>query len=114
MGLFGSSKATEPQIRVVKQGAGSRVLDFTEFMDSDMKKRVKSGVLEWMDKVNIFEGFYIPKRESEGWVLLKGNYKSSNSDDRFKASWQVGEEIMNATYNDGESTVTERLKKSKS
>ena len=42
----------------------SRVLDFTEFMDQEIKQRIRSGVLEWMDKVNIFEGFYIPKRES--------------------------------------------------
>ena len=111
MGLFGSSKSAEPQLRVIKQGAGSRVLDFTEFMDSAMKKRVRSGVLEWMDKVEIFETFYIPKRESEGWILVKGNYKSSNTDDRFKVTWQIGEEFLNAMYNDGASTVTERVKK---
>jgi hypothetical protein len=113
MGLFGSKPAKVPQIRVLKQGAGSRVLEFSEFMDQDMKKRIKSGALEWMDKVNIFESFYIPKRESEGWKLIKGNYKSSSTDDRFKATWQVGDEVINASYNDGESTVTERLKKSK-
>ncbi len=111
MGFFGSSKSSEPQIKVIKQGVGSRVLDFTEFMDSEMKKRVRSGVLEWMDKVDIFETFYIPKRESEGWILIKGNYKSPNTDDRFKVTWQIGDELMNATYNDGESTVTERVKK---
>ena len=110
MGLFGSNKPTVPQMKVVKQGAGSRVLDFSEFMDHDMKKRVSSGVLEWMDKVNIFEAFYIPKRESEGWKLVKGNYKSSSTEDRFKATWQVGEEVVTATYNDGKSTVTERVK----
>jgi hypothetical protein len=113
MGIFGSKQSKEPQIRIVKQGAAGRVLDFSEFMDSDMKSRIRAGVLEWMDKVNIFETFYIPKRESEGWVLIRGSFKSSNTDDRFKAEWQVGEDVIVGKYNDGESTVTERLKKKK-
>lgn len=62
---------------------------------------------------NSSESYYIPKRESEGWVLVSGSYKSKNTDDRFKAEWQVGEEIIVGKYNDGESTVTERLKKKK-
>jgi hypothetical protein len=110
MGIFGPKRPGSPQIRIVKQGAGSRVLDFSEFMDQDMKKRIKTGVLEWMDKVDIFEAFYIPKRESEGWTLIKGNYRSANSEDRFKATWQVGDDQISATYNDGKFTVTERLK----
>jgi co-chaperonin GroES (HSP10) len=113
MGIFGSKKPKEPQIRVVKQGASGRVLDFSEFMNQEMKTRIRRGELEWMDKVDIFESYYIPKRESEGWVLIGGSYKSKNTDDRFKAEWQVGEEIIVGKYNDGESTVTERLKKKK-
>jgi len=94
----------------MKQAAGSRVLDFSEFMDAEMKKRIRSGVLEWMDKVQIFEDFYIPKRESEGWVAIKGG---RNDGDRFKISWQVGSEVIIGEYNDTLSTVTERLKKVK-
>jgi len=110
MGIFGTKASREPNIRIVKQGAGSRVLDFTEFMDPQMKQRIKSGVLEWMDKVDIFESFYIPKRESEGWVPIKGG---RNDGDRFKISWQVGNDVIVGQYNDGESTVTERIKKVK-
>jgi hypothetical protein len=113
MGIFGTKQPKEPQIRVTKQGASGRILDFSEFMDQEMRRRINGGVLEWMDKVNIFESFYIPKRESEGWVLIGGNYKSSNTDNRFKAEWQVGEDVIVGKYNDGESTVTERLKKTK-
>ena len=113
MGIFGSKAPREPQIKVVKQGAAGRVLDFSEFMDQEMKQRIRRGVLEWMDKVQIFEGFYMPKRESEGWILIAGNYKSSMSDDRFKVEWQVGDDVIVGEYNDGESTVTERLKKKK-
>jgi hypothetical protein len=110
MGIFGSKTPKQPAIRIIKQGAGSRVLDFSEFMDSEMKKRIRSGVLEWMDKVDIFEAFYIPQRQSEGWARVKGG---RNDDDRFKVTWQVGEEIIVGQYNDGESTVTEKLKKKK-
>ena len=110
MGIFGSKTPKRPSIRIVKQGAGSRVLDFSEFMDSEMKKRIRSGVLEWMDKVDIFESMYIPQRQSEGWVAFKGG---RNDDDRFRITWQVGEDVIIGQYNDGESTVTEKLKKKK-
>jgi hypothetical protein len=110
MGIFGTKTPREPNIRIIKQAAGSRVLDFSEFMDTEMKKRIRSGVLEWMDKVQIFEDFYIPKRESEGWVAIKGG---RNDGDRFKISWQVGNEVIVGQYNDTQSTVTERLKKAK-
>ncbi len=110
MGIFGSKTPKQPSIRIVKQGAGGRVLDFSDFMDPEMKKRIRSGVLEWMDKVDIFETFYIPQRLSEGWVVIKGG---RNDDDRFKVTWQVGDEVIVGQYNDGESTVTEKLKKKK-
>ena len=63
-----------------------------------------------MDKVNIFETFYIPQRQSEGWVPIKGG---RNDDDRFRVTWQVGEDVIVGQYNDGESTVTEKIKKKK-
>ena len=113
MGLFGTRTPKPPKIRIVKQGTESRVLDFTEFMDDAMKQRIKNGTLDWMDKVEIFETLYIRIRESEGWLLIKGNYKSTNSDERFKATWQVGDQVLVGTYNDLEFTVTERQKKTK-
>jgi hypothetical protein len=75
-----------------------------------MKQRIRRGTLEWMDKVDIFESFYIPKRESEGWVVINDG---RNKDDRFKITWQVGDDLIVGTYNDLEWTVTERLKKQK-
>jgi len=110
MGFFGSKTPEEPSIRIVKQGVGSRVLDFTEFMDSEMKKRIRSGDLQWMDKVDIFEAFYLPQRLSQGWVPIKGG---RNDGERFKVTWQVGDEVIVGQYNDGESTVTEKIKKKK-
>ena len=107
MGIFGSKAPKEPQIRVVKQTPAGRVLDFSEFMDKEMKQRIKAGTLDWMDKVEIFEFFYIPKRISEGWVLVKGGRSDG---ERFQVEWKVGNENIAAKYNDGESTVTERLK----
>jgi hypothetical protein len=113
MGIFGSKKSKEPQIRVIKQGAAGSVLDFSDYMPLEMRQRIRAGILEWMDKVQIFESFYIPAREAEGWVLVGGNYKSGNTDDRFKAEWKVGEDVIIGKYNDGKSTVTESLKKTK-
>lgn len=110
MGIFGSKAPKEPQIRAVKQSPAGRVLDFSEFMDKEMKQRIKGGTLDWMDKVHIFESFYIPKRISEGWVLVKGG---RNDGERFQVEWKVGDESIVAKYNDRESTVTERLKKKK-
>ena len=111
MGIFGSKAPKEPQIRVVKQSPAGRVLDFSEFMDKEMKQRIKAGTLDWMDKVEIFETFYIPKRLSEGWELAKGGRTNG---ERCEVEWTVGGESIAAKYNDGESTVTEKLKKKKS
>ena len=107
MAIFGSK---EPKIRVIKQGKGKRVLDFSEFMDKDMKQRIRKGVAEFMDQVAIFEYFYMDQRISEGCVLTKGG---RNDDDRFKVTWQVGGETIVGTYDDGEFTVTEKLKSKK-
>jgi len=110
MGLFSSRTPKPPRIRIIKQLSGSRVLDFTEFMDDAMKQRIRSGTLDFMDKVAIFEDFYIPTRESEGWVAIKGG---RNDGDRFKVTWQVADQILIGSYNDLEFTVTERVKKTK-
>ena len=59
MGLFSSRTPKPPQIRIIKQLSGSRVLDFTEFMDNAMKQRVRSGTLDFMDKVAIFEDSFV-------------------------------------------------------
>ena len=91
MGIFDKFKASmnhEPEMRIAKQGKNSRTLDFSEFMNSEMKKRIRNGELEWMDKVVIFEDFYVPKRESQGWILIGGSKLSSSTEDRFKATWQ--------------------------
>jgi hypothetical protein len=42
--------------------------------------------------------------------LVKGG---RNDGERFQVEWKVGDESIAAIYNDGESTVTERLKKKK-
>ena len=110
MGLFSSRTPKPPHIRIIKQLSGSRILDFTEFMDEAMKQRIRSGTLDFMDKVAIFEDFYIPIRESEGWVAIKGG---RNDGDRFKVTWQVADQVLIGSYNDLEFTVTERVKKTK-
>ena len=110
MGLFSPRTPKPPQIRIIKQLSGSRVLDFTEFMDDAMKQRIRNGTLDFMDKVAIFEDFYIPTRESEGWKVIKGG---RNDGDRFKVTWQVADQVLIGSYNDLEFTVTERVKKTK-
>jgi hypothetical protein len=110
MGLFSSRTPKPPQIRIIKQSSGSRVLDFSEFMNDSMKRRIRSGTLDFMDKVAIFEDFYIPTRQSEGWLIIKGG---RSNDDRFKVTWQVADQVLIGTYNDLEFTVTERVKKTK-
>lgn len=113
MGIFGSKTPKQPSIRIVKQGAGSRVLDFSEFMDKEMKQRISQGVLILQDKIQIFEGFYMSHRSSEGWDLIKGGWLPGREEVRFKVTWQVGEEIIVGQYDDREFTVTERIKKKK-
>ena len=57
-----------------------------------------------------FDVYFLWGTSSEGWVPIKGG---RNDGDRFKISWQVGNEVIVGEYNDGESTVTEHLKKAK-
>lgn len=102
----------KPQVEVLKEGNNSRTLGFSSFMDAEMKSRIKNGELEWMDKVAIFEDFYIPSRKSQGWTPVEGGRGGSN-EDRFKIEWSIGDQVIVGTYDDFEFTVTERLKKNR-
>jgi len=115
MGIFGSKK---PGIRIIKQGAGKRTLSLEDFIEDKAQARlyakenahVAPNRMEFMDRVSIWEGVYIPLREKEGWVQLKGG---RNSGDRFKIEWQVGQDVIVASQDDWDGTITERLKASK-
>ena len=116
--LFGSKEPKEPkepkkpEIRTIGDlRSGKRVLYFDEFMDKEMKYRIKHNVrpLEWMDKVDIFESWYIPDRQSKGWVMIDPMRKK----DRFYCEWQYGDEVIIGEYMDEKFTVSERLKKKK-
>lgn len=122
MKLFGRKEPKEPkepkkpEIRTTGDlRSGKRVLYFDEFMDKEMKHRIRNNIrpLEWMDKVDIFESWYIPDREAKGWVLIKGNYQSNSTENRFKVEWQYGDEVIIGEYMDEKFTVSERLKKKK-
>jgi hypothetical protein len=113
MGIFDKFKknqSSKPQMQVVKQKKNSVTFGFSEYMDEEMKQRIMRREIDWIDKVDIFETFYIPQRESEGWILLKGNKKSNSTEDRFKVTWKVGEFTIIGSYDDLQWTVTERLK----
>ncbi len=94
-------------------GANKRELDFSRFLTPEMKARQKSGELEWMDLVEVFEGMYIPTCEKEGRVLIKGGRTSSSTDDRFKVTWEVDGMQIKGEYkfDDRWWIVTETLKK---
>lgn len=114
--LFGSKEPKEPKIMVTGDlRSGKRILHFDQFMNKDMKYRIKNNIrpLEWMDKVDIFESWYIPDRESKGWVLIKGNYQSNSTENRFKVEWQYENEIVIGEYMDEQFTVSERIKRKK-
>lgn len=118
MGLFGNKK---PRIQVIKEGAGKRILSLEDFIDDKPAAKayarefahVAPNRMEFMDRVNIWEIVYIPLREQQGWVRKSGGRGSLN-DERFKIEWQVGEDIIVATQDDWDGTVTEKLKKTKS
>jgi hypothetical protein len=107
---FIQSTSENPQVQVLKEGTNSRTLGFSSFMGPEMKSRIKNRELDWMDKVAIFEDFYIPFRKAQGWIEIKGG---RSNDDRFRIEWSIGDEVIIATYDDFEFTVTERLKKSR-
>jgi hypothetical protein len=100
------------QVKIEDLSSTKRILDFSQFLNSEMMERKKSGELEWTDLVDVFEGMYIPACEREGRKLLKGNYKSNSTDDRFKVLWEVdGKKIQGEyTFNGEWWTVLETLK----
>jgi hypothetical protein len=115
MGLFSSGT---PKVRIVKQGAGKRVLSLYDFVEDKNAAKayakefahVAPNRLEFMDRVSIWEGVYLPMREKEGWVLIKGG---RNNGDRFKVEWQVGNDVIVAQQDDWDGLIAERLKKVK-
>jgi len=115
MGFFGSR---EPKIQILKQGVGKLVMSFNEFIEDKVTAQayaneyahVAPNRLEFMDRVQIWEGIYIPLREKNGWVIIKGG---RNDGDRFKIEWRAGEDIVVATQDDWDGTISERIKKKK-
>lgn len=115
MGFFGPR---EPKVQILKQGAGKLVLSFNEFIEDKVAAQayaneyahVAPNRLEFMDRVQIWEGIYIPLREKNGWVSIKGG---RNDGDRFKIEWQAGEDIVVATQDDWDGSISERIKKKK-
>ncbi|CAB4694548.1 unannotated protein [freshwater metagenome] len=115
MGIFGSK---EPRMQIIKQGAGKRILSLHEFIeDKEAAKQyakefsnVAPNRLEFMDRVSLWEGVYLPMREKEGWVCIKGG---RNGGDRFKVEWRVGEDMIVSEQDDWDGTISERLKKKK-
>ena len=100
------------QVKIVTLSSTKRILDFSQFLTPEMKTRRLSGELEWMDLVEVFEGMYMKACEQEGRNLLKGNYKSDSTEDRFKVLWEVdGKKIKGEyTFNGEWWTVLETLK----
>ena len=118
MGFFSKK---EPKVQVLKQSAGKLVMSFNEFIEDKSTAQayareyshIAPNRLEFMNRVHLWEAIYIPLREKTGWVLFKGNYKDNWTGDRFKVEWQVGSEIVVATQDDWDGSVSERVKKSK-
>lgn len=118
MGVFGPK---EPKVQILKQSTGKLVLSFNEFIEDKVAAQeyaneyshIAPNRLEFMDRVQLWEGIYIPLREKVGWVLLKGNYKDNWSGDRFKVEWQAGDDVVVATQDDWDGSVSERIKKKK-
>lgn len=98
------------QVKIESINSTKRLLDFSQFLTPDMKARKKSGELEWMDLVEVFEGMYMESCEREGRRLIKGG---RNDGDRFKVLWEVdGMKIQGEYVEDGKWwIVTETLKK---
>lgn len=115
MGIFGSK---EPKVQLVKQGAGKRILSLREFVEDKAAAKayakefshVAPNRLEFMDRIYLWEGVYLPMREKEGWVSIKGG---RNGGDRFKVEWQVGEDLIVSEQDEWDGTISERLKKKK-
>jgi hypothetical protein len=69
-----------PKVRIVKQGADKRTLSLQDFVEDKNAAKayakefahIAPNRLEFMERVSIWEGVYIPMREKEGWVSIKG------------------------------------------
>ena len=103
----------QQSVGITTLSATKRELDFSKFLTPEMKARKKSGELEWMDLVEVFEGMYMPTCEKEGRILKKGNRLSSSTDDRFKVTWEVDDMVIKGEYkfDDRWWIVTETMKK---
>lgn len=88
----------EESLGITQITAKKRELDFSKFLTPEMKARKKSGKLDWMDLVDVFEVFYMEYRQKQGWILKKGNYLSNSTDDRFKVTWEVDDQLIQGEY----------------
>ena len=93
-----TSAPRQRSVDITQISAKKRELDFSKFLDPDMKARKKSGELEWMDLVVVFENFYMDTCEAEGRILKKGNRLSSSTEDRFKVLWEVDDQLIQGEY----------------
>lgn len=84
----------EQTIKITQISAKKRELDFSQFLTPEMKDRKKSGKLDWMDLVEVFEVFYMKYRKKQGWIGKRGN----STDDRFKVTWEVDDQIIQGEY----------------
>jgi len=114
MGLFGPK---EPKVQILKKSAEKLVLSFNDFIKDKSAAQAYANEyapppnrVEFMDRVYLWESIYIPLREKGGWVCIKGG---PGNDDRFKIEWKVGDEIVVATQDDWDGSITERIKKMK-
>lgn len=88
----------ERAVDITQITAKKRELDFSKFLTPEMKARKKSGKLEWMDLVIVFEDFYMGNCQRQGWVLIKGNHLSNSTDDRFKVTWEANDLLIQGEY----------------
>lgn len=96
---------------------GERTLDLSENLPKDETKErsayaekyshIRPGRLEFMDRVNIFEGMYLTMRKEKGWVLVKGGRNDPNGD-RFIVEWRIGKERIAAEQDEWDGTITEK------
>ena len=101
---------------------GERTLDLSKNLPKDEAKQrqayadkhwhVRPSRLEFMDRVEIFEGMYLSMREEEGWVLVKGGRNDPNGD-RFIVEWRFGKERISAEQDEWDGTITEKKLKPK-
>jgi hypothetical protein len=112
-------KTKPPKVIVLQHAVGKRVLSLNEFIEDELAAKayakefvhVAPNRLRFMDRVTIWEGIYIPMRQKEGWVCIKGG---RNDGDRFRVEWSVDDVVVVAEQDEWDGTVTERVKKKRS